>query len=172
MICQECKTQIIDNNDQFTCTECKRTSHTYCNLYTKIEIEKGGIKACDVCRIKVNSKIKCELCRKNYGMLKQFKYLSKLKWIHFTCSKWFPQIIMKTQNTYKIFICDDKLPSATWLSDCSLCHKTNNDFLVKCGEKQCDKYTHTKCAIGKKMVKKKDNYLLFFAKIIKTPKKK
>lgn len=162
MICQECKTQIIDNNDQFTCTECKRTSHTYCNLYTKIEIEKGGIKACDVCRIKVNSKIKCELCRKNYGMLKQFKYLSKLKWIHFTCSKWFPQIIMKTQNTYKIFICDDKLPSATWLSDCSLCHKTNNDFLVKCGEKQCDKYTHTKCAIGKKMVKKKDNYLLFF----------
>ena len=154
MICQECK-NLINNADLFQCQKCKKISHIKCTLYNEPH------SLCDVCRFATDIKVKCELCRKSTGMLKRFLYLKKEKWIHYTCSKWFNAIYFKNDNNFVIFYCDEKLKSETWLSDCYFCHKTTNDFLIKCDSNECKNYSHMKCLITKKLIQERDNKFFF-----------
>ena len=72
------------------------------------------------------------------------------------------EIYFKNDNNFVIFYCDEKLKSETWLSDCYLCHKTTNDFLIKCDNNECKNYSHMKCLITKKLIQSRDNKFFFY----------
>jgi hypothetical protein len=123
-------------------------------LYTDDEIRLYNITLCDVCRSLETLKehrdfgkkeAKCCLCHSKEGVLKQLRD-KNIKWTHLNCINWFGFVKLKKENDFSFFQVEAGLPSNTWTGDCSICDKMRkDDFLVKCADKNCNKYFHTKC---------------------------
>jgi len=121
-------------------------------------MKKYNITMCDLCRSceaqdeetrdKYFKKIKCFLCHKKDGVLRNLYLRQQKKWTHINCMRWFRFIKLKRENGFAIFVSDQDVDEKTWLEDCKSCKKTicGGDFLIKCSKKLCDKYFHSKCA--------------------------
>lgn len=97
------------------------------------------------------------------GVLKQFKYVGKKKWVHFGCSRFYKEIEKSFINGGIVFICKKELDNeVTRLNECCVCKKMRGDFLVKCCYVTCGNYAHSECVLGGKMVKEDKEGKFYF----------
>lgn len=116
-----------------------------------------------MCRYKENNpgdsviSYKCALCLKSDNFLYRYRQGNKQSWIHYICAQWFSEIQSNIENSFIVFK-SPSLNGEVWIGECKSCHKTiKNDFLVKCRNKSCNFYYHTKCVQNREMIKKSDN---------------
>ena len=151
----------------------KQTLTQECSFYTEEELKKYNITMCDVCRSvemqeeneKANylKKIKCHFCNKKDGVLLKLQ-LKQEKWTHVNCMRWYIFLKLTRENGFVYFKSEQDICSGTWLAECRHCNKTLSDFFIKCSNKCCEKYFHSRCANSQsveELVLDKFRYKLF-----------
>jgi hypothetical protein len=145
-----------------------------CSYYSEEELKKYNITMCDICRsVEMQEekakesyfkKIKCHFCNKREGVLLKL-HIKQEKWAHTNCIRWYIFLKMTRENGFVVFKSEQEICDKTWLaSDCEHCKKTLSDFFIKCSNKNCERYFHSKCASSQnveELVLDKFKYKLF-----------
>ena len=119
------------------CTQCKSYCHIQCykdNISSNIEINHFICSLCFINARNKDSHIKCVLCSRDEGIMKQ---ISSKKFCHVYCHKFFKEIQEGEFNNRKW----------RYSSACKICREKINIPVIKCSNTKCKNYYHIQCAI-------------------------
>lgn len=157
MSCSICLDEITTENPLYACCVCGVKVHKLCY---GIEDEIPGWK-CSPCHLNKTNFVKCQLCFKKGGALKQTE---SDKWVHVICALFTSGVVFLNDETMEP-IDISKVSKSKRNKLCSFCY-SQQGFCSLCANKNCKNRLHVTCAQKYDTLKeevKKDGKIHFLA---------